>query len=156
MKKKDLVAEKATQPQIWEQFKAFHKKELHRLDLQGFLTKKTSESARKITPAEQESVNLDVAHQPSGLTSQTDALNERQAHMSTAMSVIGNNQKAFNAGVPTFIQMDPTNGNTSATRSDTATEAVCRRLLNKQQISVNKQMDAMTLRNQELEAEHQI
>ena len=32
-------------------------------------------------------------------------------------------------------------------------KAVCRRLLNEQQISVNRQMDAMTLRNQELEAE---
>ena len=119
-----------------------------------FHQQKTTESARSVIPPEQESVNLDVAHQLSGLASQVDALNEQQAHvttaMSTAMNAISSNQRAFNAsGAPTHIQTENT-GNASALGSDTLMEAQCRRLLNEQQINMGKQMDAMALKNQEL------
>ena len=70
--------------------------------------------------------------------------------MNAAMSVIGSNQRAYNASVPAYIQTDITHGNTSAIGSDTITEAQCKRLLNEQQINMGKQMDAMVLKNQEL------
>lgn len=140
--------------QIWELFKAHYKKELHKLDLQGFTTKKINESAsaRSIIPPEQVTVNSNVEHRLSGITNQLDALTEQTAQVaSAAMSAISTNQRAFNAsGVPTYIQTDPTNGNASAIGSDTITEAQCRRLLNEQQINMGKQMDAMMLKNQEL------
>ena len=50
---------------------------MHLLDLQGFITKKTSKSAGSFIPPEQESVNLEVAHRLTGLATQSDALNEK-------------------------------------------------------------------------------
>ena len=44
-KQAELESTSAAHDQIWEQFKAHHKKELHNLDLQGFIAKKGSESA---------------------------------------------------------------------------------------------------------------
>ena len=151
-KEEKLTTARTTHERIWEEFKAHYKKELHKLDLQGFTTKRVDESARSIIPPEQVNVNSDVEHRLSGITNQLDALTEQTAQVaSAAMSVISSNQRAFNAsGVPTYIQTDPTNGNTSAIGSDTVTEAQCRRLLNEQQINMGKQMDALTLKNQEL------
>ena len=147
----DLIASNTTHDQIWEQFKAYYKKELHKLDLQGFTTNKTTNSARSTTTPTQESYNLELAHRISGIESQMDALHDHQVHVNTAMSVIGNNQRAFNAAsIPNYIQTDTMTGNTSAIGSDTITEAQCKRLLNEQQITMGKQMDAMALKNQEL------
>ena len=56
------------------------------------------------------------------------------------MSVIGNHQRAFNAS-------ETTNGNASAMGSNVVTEGQCKRLLNEQQISMGKKMDAMAARN---------
>ena len=44
-KQTELITSDATHSDIWEQFKAYYKKEIHQLDLHGFLSKKTSESA---------------------------------------------------------------------------------------------------------------
>ena len=50
---------------------------MHLLDLQGFITKKSSKSAESVVPPEQESVNLEVAHPLTGLATQSDALNAK-------------------------------------------------------------------------------
>ena len=145
-----LITANTTHDQIWEQFKAHCKKELHKLDLQGFITKKTTNSARSTTSPTQE-FNLELAQRLSGIESQVDALHDHQAHVNAAVSVIENNQRAFNTtAVPTCIQTDATNGNTSALGSDAITKAQCRRLSNEQQINMGKRMDAMALKNQEL------
>ena len=77
LKQAALIEAGATQDQMWKQFKPRHKKEMHLLDLQGFITKKTSKSAGSFIPPEQESVNLEVAHRLTGLATQSDALNEK-------------------------------------------------------------------------------
>ena len=67
------------------------------------------------------------------------------------MSVISSSQRALNvSGMPNCMQTDPANGNTSAMGSDACTEAQYRRLLDEQQIHHGKQMDALSLQNQEL------
>ena len=104
---------------------------------------------------EQETVNTEVDHKTSGILNQLDALTEQNAQVaSVAMSVISNNQhRAFNAtAIPSCIQTDPTNGNTSAMGSDAHTDAQCKRMLNDLKISMGKQLDAANARNQELEA----
>ena len=78
-KQADLVTTNTTHDQIWEQFKAHCKKELHKLDLQNFTTKKQNESARSVIPPEQASVNLEAEHRLSGIANQLDALSEQQA-----------------------------------------------------------------------------
>lgn len=144
------------QDEIWENFKAHCKKELHELDIQGFITKR-SESARSVTSPEQATVNSEVEHKSSGIMNQLNVLAEQQTALTeqqtqAAMSVIGSNQqRAFNAtAIPSCIQTDPTTGNASAMGSETCTDAQCKRLLNEQQIHHGKQMDALTLQNQEL------
>ena len=104
-----LITANTTHDQIWEQFKACCKKELHKLDLQGFITKKTSESAQSVISPEQASVNSGVEHRLSVIANQLDAITEQQAQVtSAAMSVISSHQRAFNtSGVPTHIQTDP-------------------------------------------------
>ena len=77
LKQAALIEADATQDQMWKQFKPCHKKEMHLLDLQGFITKKSSKSAESVVPPEQESVNLEVAHRLTGLATQSDALNEK-------------------------------------------------------------------------------
>ena len=148
-----------TQEEIWGSFTAHYKKELKRLDTEGFITKH-SESARSIIPPEQASVNQSVEHRLSGLSNQLDTLAEQNARLteenahlaSAAMSVISNNQhRAFNAtAIPSYIQTDPTAGNTSMMGSETYTDAQCKRMLNEQQINHGKQVDALNLQNQQL------
>ena len=63
----ELIKANATQDQIWEQFKAHHKKEIHLLDQQGLITRKASESAQSVIPPQQEHVNQETAHKITGL-----------------------------------------------------------------------------------------
>ena len=85
-----LITSEATHDEIWEQFKAHCKKEIHQLDLHGFLTKKTGESACSVIPPEQANVNSEAEHRLSCVASQLDALHEQQAQVTLAMSVISN------------------------------------------------------------------
>ena len=144
-----LISSNTTHDQIWEQFKVYCKKELHKLDLQGFTTN-TTNSARSTATPTQESFHLELAHRLSGIESQVDALHDHQLHVNAAMSAIGNHRAVNTNTVPSYIQTDPMNGNTSAIGSDTITEAQCKRLLSEQQINMGKRMDAMALKNQEL------
>lgn len=161
-KQTELTSAGTSHDEIWEQFKAHYKQELLKLDVQGFLTKKSDSSARSIILPEQATVNQSADNRLTGLSNQLDALTEQNAHLteqnahltSAAMSAIsGNHHRAFNvSGVPTYIQTETNNGNTSAIGSDTVTDAQCKRLLNEQQISHGKQVDALNLQIQELMA----
>ena len=156
-----LQSQGKSQDEIWESFKTYCKKELNRLDIQGFITKK-SESARSVISPEQATVDTEVDHKFSGIMNQLDALTEQNAALteqnahlaSAAMSVISNDQhRAFNATtIPSYIQTDPTAGNASAMGSDAHTDAQCKRMLNELQISMGEKLDSANARNQELEA----
>ena len=61
-KQTNFVTTNMTHDQIWEQFKACYKKELHKLDLQNFTTRKQTESARSIIPPEQATLNQEMEH----------------------------------------------------------------------------------------------
>ena len=120
-----------TEDKIWDAHKSFCQQKMKRLDQQGLITKKKTSANIAFIPNQAE-INHDTTAALTNLQNQLAALCDQHREMSSAMSVISQQQTT----VPAVIQ-------TTQDNSPTFTQAQCDRQINDLKIYFGKQLDAL-------------
>ena len=121
-----------TQDKIWDACKTFYQQKMKRLDQQGLITKKKTNANIAFIPNQAE-INHDTTAALTGLQDQIAALCDQHREISSAMSVISQQQQST---VPAVIQ-------TTQDNSPTFTQAQCDRQIRDLKIYFGKQLDAL-------------